>query len=72
MSVFWGDVDTTPFDGGFVWYRTTTDSAQTLKALIDIQRGYPSVSDIDYLLIATWDHVGYYQDGTDRVRALVS
>ena len=67
ISIFWSDVDTTPADGGFVWYRYTTDSALRQRALTDIQRGYPALSNIDYLFIATWDHVGYYQDQTDRV-----
>ena len=55
MSVFWSDVDTVC--GGVVWYRQTTDAILHQKALADIQRVYPAVSSIDYLFIATWDHV---------------
>ena len=57
MSVFWSDVDTRELDGGVVWYRQTTDDILRQKALADIQRAYPAVSSIDYLFIATWDHV---------------
>ena len=58
MSVFWSAVHT-QWGGGVVWYRQTTDDILRQKALADIQRAYPAVSSIDYLFIATWDHVGY-------------
>ena len=67
IAVFWGDVDTRPFNGGFVWYRSTTTTQLTQRALSDIQRVYPSVSNINSLFIATWDHVGYYDEQTDLV-----
>ena len=67
MAVFWADVDTRPGNGGFVWYRTSTNSTLLQQALRDIQRAYPSAGDLDYLLIATWDHVGYFSFGTDLV-----
>ena len=55
MSVFWSFIVTRP--GGVVWYRQTTNATLHQKALADIQRAYPAVSSIDYLFIATWDHV---------------
>ena len=67
MSIFWSDVDTRPLGGGFVWYQHTTDIGLRGKALADIRKAYPAVSSIDYLFIATWDHVGYFPSGTDRV-----
>ena len=67
MSVFWSDVDTSQEDGGAVWYRQATDDILRQKALADVQRAYPAVSSIDYLFIATWDHVHYYLSSTDRV-----
>ena len=66
-AVFWADVDTRPEEGGFVWYRITTSPDLLQRALRDIQRAFPTVSDLDYLFIATWDHVGYYPEQTDKV-----
>ena len=67
IAVYWADVDTRPDDAGFVWYRTSTDSTLLEQVLDDIQRAYPSIEEVDYVLIATWDHVGYYRHGTDLV-----
>ena len=69
LSVFWSDVDTSQEDGGVVWYRQTTDTILRQKALADIQRAYPAVSSIDYLFIATWDHVRYYSSSINKVTA---
>lgn len=68
IAVLWADVDTTLDDGGFVWYRITTSQNLLQRAVKDIQGAYPSLSDkIDYLFIATWDHVGYFLHQTDKV-----
>ena len=67
IAVFWADSDTEPHDGGFVWYRISYSPDLIERALKDIQSAYPSVPDIDYLLIATWDHIGYYPGQTDKV-----
>ena len=53
-------MDTRRDEAGKVFYRQTTDSNLRRQALIDIQRAYPDILGIDYLVIATWDHVGYY------------
>ena len=66
--MFWADVDTNPDDGGFVWYRIADSPDLKERALKDIQRAYSSVPDVDYLLIATWDHVGYFPEQTDKVK----
>ena len=58
--MFLSNVDTSGDEAGKVFYRQTTDSNLRRQALIHIQRAYPDISDIDYLVIATWDHVGYY------------
>ena len=68
MAVFWGDVDTqVPGPRGSVCFQRTNDSDLVQKALADIQRAHPTLSSIDYLFITTWDHVGYYDNGTDKV-----
>ena len=69
IAVFWADVDIRPFDGGNIWYRITDTSDLLQRAKMDIQRGYKFDDDrtIDYLLIATWDHVGYFDSHTDKV-----
>ena len=65
IAVFWADVDTRT--GGSIWYRNTTSPALLQRAKNNIRRAYPSVSDIDYLFIATWYSVGYYNQHTDKV-----
>ena len=67
IAVFWGDVDTRPPNGGFVWYRNTTSEDLLQQALNDIRGAYPLATDINYLFIATWDHVGYHNLRTDKV-----
>ena len=67
MSVFWSDVDTSSEDGGVVWYRQTTGAVLHQKALADIQKAYPAVFSINYLFIATWDHVHSISYSPDKV-----
>ena len=43
--------------GGAVWFRKSTSQNTKERALTDIQCVYPSVSYIDQILIATWDHL---------------
>ena len=66
IAIYWADADTQPDDGGYVWYRTTTEPTILQQALNDVKLAYP-VSSIDYIFIATWDHVGYYAGHTDKV-----
>ena len=67
VAPYWADVDTRPEEGGFVWHRLTTSPDLLQRALRDIQRAYPTISDLDYLLIATWDHIGYFNRTTNKV-----
>ena len=57
IAVFWSDVGATDDYGGNISFRQTNDSALRQKAVTDIRRAYPDISSIDYLVIATWDHV---------------
>ena len=74
IAVLWADVDTRPRNGGYVWYRTTNSLDLLQRARQDIRRayGFANESEIDYLLIATWDHVGYYSRLTDKVVCLTA
>lgn len=67
IAVYWGDVDTRPVGAGTVSFRVTFSPALLQQALVDIQRAYPLLSSIDYLFIATWDHVGYFPQSFDNV-----
>ena len=44
-------------DDGSVWFDNKSTSATRQKALVDIQRVYPSVLEVDDVLIITWDRV---------------
>ena len=69
MPIFWGDVDIQ--HGGTICYQKTNDPELLQKALTDIQRAYPTVTNIDNLFIATWDHVSYYRNRSDEVGYLL-
>ena len=70
IATYWGDVDTRPEDGGAVWYRETTDSVLLSRFRNEIQTAFPNQRDFIpiSLFIVTWDHVGYYDQHTDKVR----
>ena len=68
IAVFWSDVDTSTDNAGVVSFSETSNAMLLQKALEDVQRAYPAVSNIDYLFIATWDSVGYYKRMTDKVK----
>lgn len=72
VAPFWSDVDTRGI--GAVWYRQTTDKNLLQRALMDITRDPTLFPVLDLhnfsprlALIATWDHVGYYNAQTDKV-----
>ena len=69
LSPYWGDVDTRPSNGGFVYYRQSTDSILLTKAMNQVRTLFPAFSSFTptFLFIATWDHVGYYNRHTDKV-----
>ena len=67
LSPYWGDVDTR--GTGDVRYRQTNDTALLTIAQNDVLSVYPTFTLFTptNLLIATWDAVGYYAQGTDLV-----
>ena len=67
ISPYRMDVDTRTDNGGYIWYRLTNDSDLLDKAMSHVGSVYKLVTSFDYLLIATWDHVGYFQMQTDQV-----
>lgn len=71
IAPYWADVDTR--GTGRVWFRETNKPELLSRARDDILRRdpliFPQVNRFDpsSLLIATWDHVGYYDMNTDKV-----
>ena len=65
VAIYQADVDTR--GTGSVWYRTTADSTLRAKASNDIRSLTGTIVSPQWLFIATWDHVGYYSYGTDKV-----
>ena len=72
LAAYWADVDTTPRNGGAVFYRETTnqrllDRASAhitgLFALTQARRTFQATR----LFIATWFRVGYFEEHTDLV-----
>ena len=74
IAPFWGDVDTRPNPaGGFVWYRETTSQADLDRAQREIRRAFNGQALANNFIprlvfIATWDHVGSYNQQTTNVR----
>ena len=69
LSPYWGDVDTRSSNGGFVYYRQSTDSILLTKARNQVRTLFPAFANSTptFLFIATWDHVGYFTHHTDKV-----
>ena len=65
ISPYHSNVDTTYI--GHVWYRLTNNSDLLKRARKDIQMAYPHILTLEYLLIATWDHVTGPDRGTNKV-----
>ena len=67
IAPFWGDVDTT--GTGEVWYRETTNPALLQRAQREIREYFSGQEEFvpKGIVIATWDHVGYYSSHTDKV-----
>ena len=71
IAPFWADVDTRGTGvNNTVWYRETSDPDALSRSRNDIQCSAFADSSFNpiYLFIATWDHVGYYNRRTDKVR----
>ena len=74
IAPYWADVDTQSSGSGNVWYRETSDPELIARARSDIMRDpllFPQVDFSTFLptsiFIATWDHVGYYNQRSDKV-----
>ena len=70
IAPFYGDVDTRK--AGTVWFTdpATTDLDMLNRAAHDINSAFKENGDFkpSYLVIATWDHVGYFKERHDKVR----
>ena len=54
---------------GEIYYRETTNSTLLARATNEIETAFPITQNVNItnLFIATWDAVGYYSRGTDKV-----
>ena len=60
IAPYWADADT-DLDGGEVRYGVTRDAAKLMRAQTQIADAFPDTPFTpEYLFIATWDGVGYY------------
>ena len=67
IAPYWADADTSTNGSGTVFFRETTNPTLLQRASRDIQDGLSVPFTPSYLLIATWDSIGYYFRRTDRV-----
>ena len=71
IAPYWGDVDTRSENGGTVWYRESNAQEDIARARDDIRAAYGEARDSNFaprsVFIATWDHVGYYNEEDDKV-----
>ena len=67
IAPYWADVDTRRV--GQIYYRQSTNPSLLARASKDIQRDLSLTHNIEiqHLLIATWNAVGYYNRKTDKV-----
>ena len=68
IAPYWADTDLR--GTGQVYYRQTTDPVLLARATNEIQRAFPLSRNVFVinLVIVTWDAVGYFSLGTDKVR----
>jgi len=68
VAPFWANIDTTPNQGGRIWYRETNSSSLLSRVDADV-RNFFSVANFTatYLFIVTWDRVGYHNQQFDLV-----
>jgi len=75
IAPFWADVDTrNTLGGGSIWYRDTADPSVLSRARSEISRAFVDHQDFSpvYAIIATWDHVGYYNQKIDKTNTFQS
>lgn len=74
IAPFYGDVDTR--EAGTVWFTdpVTKSKEMLLKAEQDIHSAFPEYKQFSptYLIVATWDHVGYYKERDDKVHKMLN
>ena len=69
IAPFWTDIDTSR--RGNIWYHESTDRNFLKRASEEILKVYPETNfTANCLFIATWDHVGYYNSTTTKVRRI--
>ena len=68
IAPYWADTDLR--GTGEVFYRQTKDPILLARATNEIQTAFPLSQNVivTNLVIVTWDAVGYYRIGTDKVR----
>ena len=69
IAPYWADVDLRGI--GEIYYRQTTNSVLLARATNEVNTLFPNQqsTNITNLFIVTWDTVGYYPHGIDRVRS---
>ena len=72
IAPFWGDVDNRN-GAGTISYGVTRDSSLLERAKNLIREAFPDLSifEPEYILVATWDRVGYFNMQRDMVPILV-
>ena len=67
IAPYWADTDLR--GTGEIYYRQTRNPVLLARATNEIQRVFALYEDviITNLVIVTWDNVGYYNYGTDKV-----
>ena len=68
IAPYWGDVDLRGI--GEVYYRQTTSAVLLARASNEIRAAFINHQNVNItnIFVATWDTVGYYSRGTNRVR----
>ena len=69
IAPYWYDVDTR--GTGEIYYRQTTNSTLLARAAKEIKAAFSTSQNVNItnLFIVTWNAVGYYSRGTDKVCA---
>ena len=69
IAPYWADFDLRTT--GNIFYRQTRDPALLDRATNEIQAAFPASENVKVinLVIVTWDSVGYFRNGTDKVRS---
>ena len=68
IAPFWADTDLT--GTGRIYYRQTKNADLLARATNELRKAFHAYQDVNVtnLLIATWDSVGYYSSGKNKVR----